>query len=347
MTESNRDLFQIKIFCGFFVFVIFILILKELKYIFIPLFLSSLLYFFFNGVVKKLLRFKVPKFLVLTFLLIFIFILFYFLGVLISSSATSFIEKFPAYSEKINQVVTNISDKMKIPIAEVENFKTNINWSKSINTIASLVGKTFGNFATFFGNLILVLLFLMFMLAGRSSLIEKLHKAFSEEQADKIKYIINSIENKVQHYLLIKTFVSALTAVIGGIIIFMGGFDFVLFSALMIFVLNFIPNFGSIVATMFPVLIGILNYGFSLRVLLVALGLMTTQFVIGSILEPNITGRSLNISPLIILISLIFWSWTWGIVGMILAVPLTSSLKIIFSHIEVLKPVSELLSSSD
>jgi predicted PurR-regulated permease PerM len=185
----------------------------------------------------------------------------------------------------------------------------------------------------------------MFMLAGRNSLLDRVEKAFSANKSDEIKFVINSIENKVQHYLLIKIFVSLLTAVIGGFIIFLGDIDFVIFFSLIIFMLNFIPNFGSIVATLFPLTIGVINHGFSLRILLVMIGLMLTQFIIGNILEPQITGKNLNLSPIVILISLIFWGWTWGIVGMILAVPLTSAMKIMFEHIEVLKPLSKIISA--
>lgn len=173
----------------------------------------------------------------------------------------------------------------------------------------------------------------------------RITKAFEPPRADKIRYVIDSIEDQVQHYLLIKTFVSALTAVIAGVIIFSGRFDFVIFSALLIFVLNFIPNFGSIVATLFPILIGFLKFGFSLRVVLVAVGLMVTQFVIGNIIEPMITGKSLNLSPIVILIALIFWGYIWGIVGMMLAVPLMSAIKIFLENIPDLKPLADLISA--
>ena len=346
MTSDNKDLFFIKTFTGFIVFVIILLILKELKNIFIPLFMSLLLYFLFNGVVKKLNK-KVPKTIVLSFLLIFIFIVFYFFGVLIIAGVTSFIDKFPAYSDKIIEMIKNLFAQLKIPISEVDNYINNFDWTNSINTsyITSLVSSTFGSIASYVGNLILVLLFLMFMLAGRSSLMGRVNKAFTEKKADDIKFIINSIENQVQHYLLIKIFVSFITALIGGIIIFLGQLDFIIFSAILIFLLNFIPNVGSFIATLFPILIGLIKYGFSIRVVLVALGLILTQFIIGNIVEPKITGKNLNLSPIVILISLIFWGWTWGIVGMILAVPLTSALKIIFEHIDVLKPIANLISA--
>lgn len=347
MVNDNKDLYYIRIFTGVMVTVLTIIILKELRNIFIPLFMALLLYFFFNGVVKKLVKLKIPQFLVLAFLLIFIFILFYLLGVLIYSSASSFISKFPAYSGKLTEMITGLLDQLKIPLSDVNNYVENIDWTKSIDTsqITRFISSTFGDIGSFFGTLVLVLLFLMFMLAGRRSLLSRVNKAFNESRADKIKYIVNSIENQVQHYLLIKTFVSFLTGLIGGIILFSAGFDFVIFSALLIFILNFIPNFGSIAATLFPILIGFIEFGFSLKVVLVACGLMLTQFIIGNIVEPKITGKSLNLSPIVILISLIFWGYVWGIVGMMLAVPLTSSIKIIFQHVETLKPVAELISA--
>lgn len=340
--KETSDLTQIKIFVGFIAAVIVVIIFKELGYIFIPLCVALLLYFFFNGVVKRLLKLKVPKFFVLFFLLVFIFIMFYFLGVLIYSGVSSFIDKFPAYSDRITEMVSNLFAQL-----DVNKYIDNIDWTKSIDTsaITKILSTTFGSFATFIGNLLLVLIFLMFMLAGRTALTGRITKAFDPDRADKIKYVINSIEDQVQHYLLIKTFVSFLTAVIAGIILVAGRFDFVIFSALLIFVLNFIPNFGSVIATLFPILIGILKFGFELRVLLVAIGLMVTQFVIGNIVEPMMTGKSLNLSPIVILISLIFWGYVWGIVGMILAVPLTSAMKIFFENIPGLKPIADIISS--
>ena len=346
MQNDNRDLNSIKIFSGFIVLVLCVIILEELKSIFIPLFMALLLYFFFNGAVKKLQRMKVPQVFVLTFLLIFIFIVFYLFGVLIYSGVSAFIDKFPEYSAKFTEMASGLLEKVKLPLDMVENFDPNdLKSALDLSSVTSIVSSTFGNIGSFFGNLIMVLLFLMFMLAGRRALTGRISKAFEEDKADQIKYIINSIENQVQHYLLIKTFARCLTALIGGVILIIGGIDFAIFSALLIFVLNFIPNFGSILATVFPITVGLLKYGLSIKVVLVAAFLILTQFIIGNIFEPKLTGKSLNLSPIVILISLIFWGYVWGIVGMMLAVPLTSAIKIIFQHIEGLKPIAEIISA--
>ncbi len=345
MINENRDLFYIKIFLGFIASVIFVMILKELKTVFIPLSMSLLLYFLFNGVVKKLLTLKFPKVFILAFLLIFIFIIFYFLGVLIFTGVSSFINKFPMYSDRITELLKSLSTQLKIPISDVNDYINNFDWTKSVNTITSFVSTAFGSFATFVGNLILVIIFLIFMLSGRNVLTGRVYRAFNGNKADKMIFIVNSIENQVQHYLLMKTFISLLTGIISGLIIWIGGIDFVIFSALLIFILNFIPNFGSIVATSFPIIIGLIKYGLSIRILIIAGALTLTQMIIGNLFEPKIMGERLNLSPIVILVSLIFWGWIWGIIGMILAVPITSALKIIFANIGSLKPISDLISA--
>lgn len=345
MTDETRDLRAIKLFVGFITTVIAVIILKALANIFLPLCMALLLYFLLNGLVKKLVQWKIPRFIVLIFLLFSIFILLYFLGTLIYSSASSFVEKFPAYSERVLGMIKNFSEKLKIPIGQVENYINTIDWTKSLDSATALLSSTFGSFAAFVGNLLLVLVYLIFMLAGGHSMNIRLDRAFEPERAAKVKTVINDIESQVRQYLAIKTFISLLNGTIAGIILFIAGVDFVIFSALLVSLLNFIPNIGSVIATMFPVLICFLQYGFSLRLLLVLLGLMVTQFTIGNAVEPRITGKSLNLSPIVILVSLIFWGFIWGIVGMILAVPLTSAMKIFCENIPTLKPIADLISA--
>jgi predicted PurR-regulated permease PerM len=344
MIDETKDLHTIKLFLGFITTVIAVIILKALASIFLPLCMALLLYFLFNGMVKKLVHWKIPRFLVLIFLLFSIFILFYFLGTLIYSSASSFVANFPVYSERVLGMIKNGSEKLKIPIGQVENYISSIDWTKSLNSISSVLSTTFGSFAAFVGNLLLVLVYLIFMLAGGDSMPGRIDKAFAPEQSTRIKMIINGIEDQVRQYLAIKSFIALLNGTVAGIILFIAGVDFVIFSALLVALFNFIPNIGSVIATMFPVLICFLQYGFSLRLLLVLGGLMVTQFTIGNAVEPKITGKSLNLSPIVILVSLIFWGYIWGIVGMILAVPLTSAIKIFCENIPTLKPIAEMIS---
>jgi predicted PurR-regulated permease PerM len=344
--KAEGGLFFVKVFFTFFAAVFFIFVLKELRQIFIPFFIALFFYFMLNDAVHKLTEFKIPKTLIMIGLLLVIFICLYLLGLLIFTGASSFIDNFPAYSEKITQLVKNLLASLKLPLLDVKQYIAHIEWEKTFDPrqITALVSGTMGNFTSFIGNLLLVLLLLMFMLGEKVPMVTRIARALSRERGEELQRIVAAIDTRVQHYLFIKTLMSVTTAALAALILLLGRVDFVIFSALLIFFLNYIPTFGSLVGTIFPVLIAFLRYGFCLRLVLITAGLMVMQFVMGNVFEPQVMGKSLDLSPIVIVLSLIFWGWLWGVVGMFLAVPITSALKIIFESIPALKPLAAAMS---
>lgn len=127
------------------------------------------------------------------------------------------------------------------------------------------------------------------------------------------------------------------------IILYLFGIEFVLVWGVLTFVLNFIPNIGSIIATLLPLSLAVIQLDGLASVVWLAICLMGIQFLIGNILDPKFVGDRLGISPVTILFALVAWSWMWGLVGMFLAVPLTVLIKIILENIEVLRPISVLM----
>jgi len=347
MDIERRDLRRLQALLGVIVGVLVIFALRELRQIFIPLFLALFLYFLFIGTVVRLRRWGIPKLLVLAGVLSFIFITLCLLALLVYTGATTFIEQFPSYSGQIVKSLQALSVKLKIPLADVNQYIQHIDWNRMMNPtqVSAMLSTALGSFTSFMGNLVLVLLFLMFMLGGRRALADRVGRRVGRERLASLQSIVDAIEREVEHYLGIKTVVSLFMALVGALILYLGGVDFVIFSALLIFLLNYIPTFGSLVSTVFPVVLGFVKFGFGWRMVLVTLALMTLQFVTGNVMEPKITGRRLNLSPMTILISLIFWGWLWGALGMILAVPITSSLKITFEHIENLKVLAAVMSA--
>lgn len=344
--KSDRGLFFLKVFFAFIAAVFFIFILKELRLIFIPFFIALFLYFMLHEAMHKLKKWKIPKTVIMIGLLLVIFICLFLLGLLIFTGASSFINDFPAYSAKITQIVKSMMASLKLPLLDVKQYIANINWEKTFNPaqITALVSGTMGDFTSFIGNLLLVLLLLMFMLGEKISMVTRIARTLPKERAEELQSIVTTIETRIQHYLFIKTLMSVATAALAALILLVGRVDFIIFSALLIFFSNFIPTFGSLLGTIFPVLMTFLRYGFCLRLVLVTASLMVMQFVMGNVFEPHVMGKSMNLSPIIILLSLIFWGWLWGVVGMFLAVPITSALKIIFENIPTLKPLAAAMS---
>jgi len=127
------------------------------------------------------------------------------------------------------------------------------------------------------------------------------------------------------------------------VLIFLG-VDFALFWAFLIFLLNYIPTVGSIVAVIFPVTFSLLQFeSWSIFTLLLII-LTSVQLLYGNFLEPRLQGNKLNLSPLVIIFSLLFWGQMWGVVGMLLCVPIMVMINIVLSHIPATRGIAILLS---
>jgi predicted PurR-regulated permease PerM len=156
--------------------------------------------------------------------------------------------------------------------------------------------------------------------------------------------VFQAIDADIRTYIGVKTFTSFLTAAISFVILSWTGLDFAELWAVLIFVLNFIPNIGSIVATILPSLLALVQFEPLTPFLVIFFGIGATQIVIGNILDPNLMGHRLNISPLVIVLSMLLWGYLWGVPGLFLGVPMMVILMIVLYHFEDTRWVAVLLS---
>ena len=189
------------------------------------------------------------------------------------------------------------------------------------NTLRSaLSGFTFG---------LLVVFTMIFMLIEATGFRTKLLASAGNSGLDISRF--TAMAREVQHYLAMKTLISAATGVLVGTWTWILGLDFPLLWGLLAFALNYIPTVGSIIAGIPATLLGVIQYGFG-RAGLVALGYVVINLVLGNLVEPNLMGRRFGMSALMIFLSLLFWGWVWGPIGALLSVPLTVMLKIMLEH---------------
>jgi len=188
------------------------------------------------------------------------------------------------------------------------------------------------------------LVFLVFILAGRGLTETKVHRSFKKVQAKKFIEIKNNIDSQVQRYLGIKTIVSFITGSLATIVLLIFGVDFAIVIGFFTFVLNYIPNVGSIFATAFPILIAIFQFDTIWPAFWIFIILGAIQMTLGNFIEPRVMGYGLGLSPLVVIFSLVFWGWLWGLPGMILAVPIAAIIKIITANIPSTKFISVLIS---
>ena len=192
---------------------------------------------------------------------------------------------------------------------------------------------------------VLTILFVGFLFAERIWFDTKLTNFVGDtEQARRVGKIIASIIHRVNYYLLVKTAISALTGAMIYLLATAFGLEVAVALGVVTFVLNFIPNVGSIVATGLIALVAHVQYGEPGTTAAVFLLSGLIQFALGSVIDPMLMGRALRLSSFGIIISLAFWGAVWGIPGMFLSVPIMVMLLVVCSHIPALRPVAILLS---
>lgn len=152
------------------------------------------------------------------------------------------------------------------------------------------------------------------------------------------------VEKKIRAFLVKKVILSAITGLFVAIILQLIGIEFAMFFGFLTFALNFIPSIGSVIATLIPLPMVFLHENFSIGIVIMVLLIPgTIQFTIGSIIEPKIMGDDLDLHPVVLLMALIFWGMIWGIVGMLLATPMTAMLKILLQRNEMTAPVADIM----
>lgn len=242
------------------------------------------------------------------------------------------------YQQRLHELSQNISQHLNLPSLNLAEQLTEFDMVTVIRSILTMMTDIAGNMGWIF-------VYTMFLLTEYHFFPKKLEAIFPKKASiEKTRSVIQAIKNQIQSYLRIKTFLSILTALCSYVILIAAGVDFPDFWAFIIFLLNFIPTIGSIIATIFPCLLALLQFNSLWPFVFVTISLTAIQFTIGNIMEPRLMGKTFNLSPLAILLSLAVWGQIWGVIGMFLCVPILVIANIIFSHFPKTRPIAILLS---
>ena len=155
-----------------------------------------------------------------------------------------------------------------------------------------------------------------------------------EERAERVLAVVADVNKSVQRYVSLKVLISFITAFVSVVIMKVSGLHYAATFGIIVFLFNFVPYIGSVIATILPCLVGLLQFKEPLSALWLAIALAVAQQIIGNVIEPRVQGKGLSISPVVIILALGFWGWLWGISGMILAVPITVTIRIILEQFE-------------
>ena len=316
--------------------------IKTATNIIVPFLLSIFIAIICNPVVKAASNYKIPKIVAVLGVIAFFLIVVLSLAGLVGSSLSQLSQLLPEYRLQLTERFSWLIQKLA---------EFNIQISKDLLTehidpaaALGLATNMLSGFGNVMANLFLIIITVVFMLFEAPSLPQKIHVALRDpemrmQQIDRFLVSVN-------HYLAIKTLVSIGTGVLVSIMLWAFGLDFFLLWGVLAFLLNYIPNIGSIIAALPAMSLALLQLS-TLSAGLIGIGYLLINTLMGNVIEPRYLGRGLGLSTLVVFLSLIFWGWLLGTVGMLLSVPLTMIIKIGLESSEEGRWLSVMLSGDD
>ena len=328
---------------AFLIVITSVLILIFAQSIIIPFILAVLFWFLIRVIKKILIKIKfanrLPEWVLTLVSSFFLLSTMLLIITMITKNIQQLSSTLPMYEANIHKITSALNTRFDIDAASMlKNFAKNFEFAGILSGLLSALTGLFGNAVT-------ILLYLLFLLLEEKMFPLKIKAMYPNNKEHKrIDTIFNKIDKSISDYVALKTLISILTGVLSYIALLFIGVDAPIFWAFLIFILNYIPTIGSLIATVFPAIFALLQFGEFKEGFLV-LGIVgSIQMIVGNFVEPKVMGNSLNISPLVVFLTLAIWGVMWGFTGMILSVPITVILIIIMSEFPSTRPFAILLS---
>ncbi len=363
LTDSSE-----KFFITVIGLVVIAAVLKELNHIFIPFVIAYFLFFLFSPFNSYLEKYRFPLYLILIIDILVLILFMWGISSFIVGSFIRFGEEAPEYFNKLNHIISSAAVSLKIRDPYLRYFSIQRIISKIDYKI--LAGGIFASTFTFIGNILFVLFFFIFIMTGHNTVYEAFKTRFvhkkvkpelkklknkyqtaaqdstagsqewmeeklkleRQQKETKLANTFKVITEQIQRYIILKILINLSAGIAVSFFLWILGIDFPIIWGLFVFLFNFIPTIGSAAALVLPVIMALLQYESITFALIVALVIGAIQTLFFNLIETSIVGKRLNLNPLLILMSVLIWGYIWGVVGMLLAVPLTAIIKIIISN---------------
>jgi predicted PurR-regulated permease PerM len=315
------------------------IVLKLASEVFIPLVIAWFMLQVFRPIIDLGKKNKLPQIMSLVLVFGVFFSLCYIGIVFCTTQVIEFSKAYAKYHSKLGEITQNILTILQIPPESAPH----ISW-------VDILGRNLRNISevavAISGKFVLTLVFFMFMLLESPYLNGKIDMAFSGYNAARIKNIMSSVSCEISRYLGTLTLISFATGVCVWAVLAVMGVELAAGWGVLTFLLNYIPTIGSIIATIPPVMMAVLQFspGY-VKPLIVLISLGAIQMFLGSFVTPKMVGDRLGLSPVVILLSLLLWGTIWGIPGAILSVPIAAIIKIVCKNFESLKPIAIMMGS--
>ena len=282
---------------------------------------------------------KVPGGLAVTIVVVGMIAVLFGTTLILASSIEGFSQAMPLYLDNLRAVTNNVLQWLAGIGIDIP--QRGITDAFNPGAAISLINSFLSNLTSLLSNSFLIGMTVVLMLLEASVFSEKI--GLISNDSDRSLTRIAEFLNDTKHYMAIKTLISLVTGIVIAIAMLLLGVDYPVLWGFLAFVLNYIPTIGSIIAAVPAVLLALIQLGFG-SALAVAVVFVTVNTVIGNIIEPRVMGRGVGLSTLVVFLSMVFWGWLFGPVGMLLSIPLTMLVKFRAESIEETRWIAVLLS---
>ena len=311
--------------------------LRSAQMVFIPIVFSAFLVMMVQPLVVVLNRY-VPKWMALGVVFLLLSGGFFGAWAFLVTSLSSLLERGPTYVARIAGITVGLGEWMRgigLPVTvdavPVESL---------LDLSLEVVGASLMPILTTLGAAILVAFMVVMMLLETESFRHNVRRGLHDKSSAEFFASVHNITRQFQTFFFTKTWISLLTGVVTALFTYAMGIDFPFIWGTLAFLLNYIPNIGSMISVIPPVVVAFVQFEAPGRAFGTGIGLTAVQMVIGNFIDPRAMGRSLSLSPFVVFASMIFWGWMWGLPGVFLSVPLTILIRIVFEHIPALRAVA-------
>ncbi|HOZ72399.1 MAG TPA: AI-2E family transporter [Spirochaetales bacterium] len=346
--KRNSSLARINLLLlGFIALILALAALKLSASVLLPLIIAILLTFVLEPVVVLLEKIRIPRALGAIVVVVLIAAGVYMVGAILFGSLKTILTLYPKYELRFNHLYSLFANLFNLPYDEhislFQNLWGQLGVRERVQALALTTSESFMGFAT---DTVMVVLFVVFLLLEIGHFRKRIELAFEGFMSTRIQRIVADVIKQVARYLSTKFFISLATGALVSMLLGWIGMDLPIIWGVISFILNFIPNIGSIAAGAGVTLFAVVQFWPQPGPILAAFATMLgVNMLLGNIVEPRVQGQNLGLSPFVILVMLSAWGWLWGFAGLVLAVPMTVIIKIVCENVPGLEAVSIMMGS--
>ncbi len=342
MTESTRTLRIQTFFLGIISTILVVAILKTQSELILPFVIAALLARLFQPSIDWLSGKGLPKGLSLLAVLIGAGVLMAVVSGVVAICAQQMGQTLPLYADKANDMMHSAGQQVSSIMTRLGADAKDLDMSHSITPemIVGFLTAGFGSALSLISTSLLVLFLMLMIITGTEAIFIGVKAGYGDEQLKQTKDFLHSVDSKVQKFLVSKTLVNLITGTATYIILSLFGVDLAFVFAVLTFFLSYIPAIGGLVALLLPILMATLQFNSGGQVGGLVAALLVMNLTIDRFLEPKLMGKSLALSPLVVFVSFILFTWLWGAIGALIAVPITAIMKVAFEKTKTFRPVA-------